>query len=359
LYETLFGADNPATVWVLERIALNYEHCPELGKDPEPYFARAGQALKPEGENKGEYLANLCRWAECVAERKRFEEADELYGKVLSFADSSPEWTSEWHWILSNCVEYFQSRGKGELVAHLATKDVSYDAYGDLVRQRLEHAEKTLPETDPELAEALFNAGNHALFHQKYAEAETLLKRALDSNIKAHGEESETVVANLNRLCIVARELNKFEEAEVNIQRALGIAKKSFSNSQVYPRTIETLALLRQQEGKMADATALYAEAVATFEKQSGYPSYDTIECLYRQSGHLLRAGKFADAETTIRRVTEAMDKIEGVSDFEKSDYMATLASALDGVGSGQESEEARKRAEELLARARKNAEGC
>jgi len=42
---------------------------------------------------------------------------------------------------------------------------------------------------------------------------------------------------------------------------------------------------------------------------------------------------------------------------FEKSDYIATLASALDGLGRKRESEEAWKRAEELLERARKQAE--
>jgi hypothetical protein len=51
------------------------------------------------------------------------------------------------------------------------------------------------------------------------------------------------------------------------------------------------------------------------------------------------------------------MDKIDGVSDFEKSDYIATLASALDGLGRTHESEEAGERAEELLERARKQAE--
>ena len=160
LYERLHGETHPDTVWVLERIALNYEHCPDIGKDPEPYFRKAAQALKP-NEHKCEYVANLCRWADCVAERKRFEDADGLYGRLLTLIDDSPEWRSDWHWILSNCVEYFQSRGKGDLVAHL-TKESEYDAYGDLVRQRLEHAERTLPDNDPELAEALFNAGNNA-----------------------------------------------------------------------------------------------------------------------------------------------------------------------------------------------------
>jgi len=46
----------------------------------------------------------------------------------------------------------------------------------------------------------------------------------------------------------------------------------------------------------------------------------------------------------------------DGGSDFEKSDYMATLASALDGLGRKRESEEAQRCAEEFLERARKEA---
>lgn len=80
------------------------------------------------------------------------------------------------------------------------------------------------------------------------------------------------------------------------------------------------------------------------------------IRGFYRLSGQLIRAGNFADAEKTIRGVTEAMDKVDGVSDFEKSDYIATLAAALDGLGRKHQSEEA-GRAEELLERARKQAE--
>lgn len=356
IYEKLHGETHPETVWVLERIALNYKHCPDIRKDPEPYFRRAAQALKPD-EHKGEYAANVCRWAECLAERKRFDEADEVYAKLLPLIDESQEWRSDWNWILSNCVEYFKSRGKGELVAHLTTKEQEYDAYGELVRQRLEHAERTLPDNDPELAEALFNAGNHAIFHQKYAEAEALLRRALDSNIKAHGELSENVVATLNRLSLVARELGNVEEAEGTIQRALEIAKAHLPDSEVYPRTLESISFLREAQGRVQEAIALYADAVAIFERQNGHASYETIECLYRQSGQLLRAGRFADAENAIRRVTQIMDGVDSVSDFEKADYVATLASALDGLGRIQEAEETRKRAEELLERARNAAE--
>jgi tetratricopeptide (TPR) repeat protein len=45
IYEKLHGETHPDTVWVLERIALDYKHCTDIGKDPEPYFRRAALAL--------------------------------------------------------------------------------------------------------------------------------------------------------------------------------------------------------------------------------------------------------------------------------------------------------------------------
>jgi predicted kinase len=107
----------------------------------------------------------------------------------------------------------------------------------------------------------------------------------------------------------------------------------------------------------MQEAIALYADAVAIFERQNGHASYEAAECLYRQSGQLLRAGQFADAENAIRRVMQIMDDVDCVSDFKKADYVATHAPALEGLERNQEAEEARKRAEELLQRARNAAE--
>jgi hypothetical protein len=60
-----------------------------------------------------------------------------MYTEILGLIDAPLERESECHWIVSNCVEHFQSRDKSDLVAHLAAKEAGYDAYGDLVRQRL------------------------------------------------------------------------------------------------------------------------------------------------------------------------------------------------------------------------------
>lgn len=64
--------------------------------------------------------------------------------------------------------------------------------------------------------------------------------------------------------------------------------------------------------------------------------------------------GKVAPAETAIRRAISVMDKIEQLSGYEKSDYLATLASILDATGHTSEAEEMRNRAQQLFEQSKK-----
>ena len=51
------------------------------------------------------------------------------------------------------------------------------------------------------------------------------------------------------------------------------------------------------------------------------------------------------------------MDKIDKLSDYEKSDYLATLASVLEGMGRDSEAVEMRNRANRLYEDAKKQSE--
>jgi tetratricopeptide (TPR) repeat protein len=349
------GARHHQTIQVLGGLALLYTNCTDLGKDPEPYFRRAIEVSKPEKELEGTYLMNLCRLAGYVAERKRYEEADELYSQLMTAVDASGRRdNSDLHWIVSSCVKYFESRGKSELVAHLVSEKPDSGVYADMVKKRLEHAEQTLSEDDPELVEALLAAGNNATFEGKYAEAEPLLIRAVAVSGKIHGEKSSQTLFALTRVCIVSRLLKKFNQAEPAIQRALEIAGECFRDDRLYPWTLENLALLREAESRIEEATEAYERALVEYERLCGFPSYGTTEALYHQSGYFLRVGNFGAAEKAIRRAISVMDKIAELSDYEKSDYLGTLASILEATGRGSEAAEMQKRAEELFQQAKK-----
>jgi tetratricopeptide (TPR) repeat protein len=355
LYEPVKGLSHPDTVKVLERIALNYSNCPAIGKDPEPYFRRAVEGIKPEGETRLTYIENLCRLAGHVAGCRRFEDADKLFSQLLNLIEASEKSDEPAdHWVVSDCVRYFQSRGKGESVIHLASIEEKYDAYGEMVRRKLEHAEQTLPSDDPNLGEALFNSGNQALFEGRYEEAETLLKRALDTKIAVHGEKGESVVQALNRLCVVSRLLKKFDVAEGAIQEALAIASELYAAQYVFPSTLETFAALREAQARIGEATDFYDQAVLGYERICGFPSYEAAEALYRQSGYFLRISELSRAEEKARRAISAMDQIDELSDYERSDYMNTLASILDATGQNSESAALKIRAEELSSRRRR-----
>jgi tetratricopeptide (TPR) repeat protein len=356
--EAVQGSSHSQTVQVLGAIALLYKNCADLGKSPEPYFRRAIEASKSNADLYGCYLANLGRLASFLDESERFDDADDSYLELLSVIRGTPDQVdSDKRWIISDCVEYFTKRGRADLIDDLAAPAANRNVYAEMVQERLGHAEKTLSEDDPEFAEALLAAANNATFEGKYEEAESLLERALAASEKIHGEKSSQVLFALSRVCIVKRLLGKFAEAESAIQRAVSGTREYFSDQVLHPWTLENVALLREAEGKVDDAERSYEEAIAEYERVCGFPSYETAEALYHQSGCLLRMGKVAPAEAAIRRAISGMDQIEELSGYEKSDYLATLASILEASGRNSEAAEMRNRADQLFEQAKKQAE--
>jgi tetratricopeptide (TPR) repeat protein len=352
------GVRHRQTIQVLGGLALLYKNCADLGKDPEPYFRRAIEVSKPEKELERTYLMNLCRLADYVAERKRYEEADELYLQLLTVVDASGRRDdSDLHWIVTSCAKYFESRGKGESVAHLVSNRPDSGVYRDMVKERLEHAEQTLSEDDPEFVEALLAAGNNATFEGRYAEAEPLLLRALVASENIHGEKSSKTLFALTRVCIVSRLLKKFDQAESTIQKALAIAGECFPDDRLFPWTLENFALLREAESKIGEATEAYERTVAEYERICGFPSYQTVEALYHQSGFFLRVEDFGAAEKAIGRAISVIDTIEGLSDSEKSDYFGTLASIMKATGRSSEAAEMQNHADKLFQAANKHDE--
>lgn len=82
-----------------------------------------------------------------------------------------------------------------------------------------------------------------------------------------------------------------------------------FHDHGVYPWTMENLALLREAESRNGDATETYGRAVAELERIFGFPSYETAEALYHQSGYFLRVGDLGAAEKAIGRAISVMDE--------------------------------------------------
>ena len=70
-----------------------------------------------------------------------------------------------------------------------------------------------------------------------------------------------------------------------------------------------------------------------------------------------MRVGDLGAAEKAIGRAISVMDKIEKLSDYEKSDYLATLASVLEATGRSSEAAEMQNRSRELFQQAKERDE--
>ena len=155
-------------------------------------------------------------------------------------------------------------------------------------------------------------------------------------------------------VCIVSRLLKKFDQADSAIQKALAIVGECFPDDRLFPWTFEKLALLREAESRIGEATDAYERAVAEYERICGFPSHQTAEALYHQSGYFLRIENFGAAEKAIGRAISVIDKIEELSGYEKSDYFGTLASIMRATGRNSEAAEMQNRANELFQAAKK-----
>jgi tetratricopeptide (TPR) repeat protein len=349
LNESIYGVGNVATVDVLTTIAMTYENCADLGNDPEPFLRRAVENTKPVGDSFQAHTESLWRLAAMVARHGESEEADEIFTRLLALLKAAPSNKPPSQWVVRGCVEYFRSRGKEESVKEFISAVDNYDAYGELTQGRLSHAEQTLSEDDPEFADALFNSANNLLFNGKYDEAAAQLRRALVFYEKIQGENSLPVVTTLNRLCVVNRLLDNAEQAEAAISRALGIAKVNFPDKDIYARTLENLAVLKDAQSRKDEGMGSYAQATTEMERNCGFPSYETVEMLYRHGSYLCHIGEFSLAEVVIRRALSAIDDVEGLSSYEKSDYFLTLANVLNGLHRGTEADVAKRQAEDLF----------
>jgi hypothetical protein len=93
-------------------------------------------------------------------------------------------------------------------------------------------------------------------------------------------------------------------------------------NDWAYVSSVENLALLREAESRIEKASGAYEWGLVECEKLCGFPSYGTAETLYHQSGYFSQSWKFRS-----RREGHTTSNIEELSDYEKSDYLGTLAS--------------------------------
>ena len=140
----------------------------------------------------------------------------------------------------------------------------------------------------------------------RLGEAEPLMRRALEIDVVAFGEQHPTVAVRLNNLAQLLQDTNRFEEAEPLMRRALGINEAAFGEQHpIVAICLNNLAALLLDTNRFEEAEPLMRRAleidVAAFGEQ-----HPTVAISLNNLAMLLQdTNRFEEAEPLMRRALE------------------------------------------------------
>lgn len=197
-----------------------------------------------------------------------------------------------------------------------------------------------------EAALLLNKAGNYLLRRADYAQAERLLRRALELYEFNLGTEHPDTARSLDNLAELYRLQGRYAEAEPLQRHALAIRERvQGSERPDTAHSLNNLALLLSNEGKDADAEPLYRRALAIREKVLGAEHPDTAQSLNNLALLLSHQGNYADAELLHRRALAVREKALGPEHPDTAWSLNNLARLLSSERKYAEAEPLNRRA--------------
>ena len=183
----------------------------------------------------------------------------------------------------------------------------------------------------------------------RFAEAEPLMRRALEIDSAAFGEQHPTVARDLNNLAMLLKNTNRIEEAEPLMRRALEIDSASFGEQHpTVARDLNNLAMLLHDTNCIEEAELLMRRALevglATFGEQ--HPTVAT--CLNNLAMLLQRTNRLEEAEPLMRRALEIDSAVFGEQHPTVAIRLNGLAALLHDTNRIEEAEPLMRRALEI-----------
>ncbi len=223
---------------------------------------------------------------------------------------------------------------RGADLGNLASLYLAQGKYADaetLGRRALAMREKALGANDEQ---SLNNLGDISRFQGKYAEAETLYRRALAMREKILGADHPDLAQSLNNIAVMYQVQGRYAEAEALYQRALAVREKALgANNPEVAQSLNNLASLYRIQNRLAETETLYQRALAIREKTLGLDHSAVAETL-NHLGILYHAeGKYADAERSYRRALAIREKALGPDHPNVAQTQTNLGITCQGTG--------------------------
>jgi CHAT domain-containing protein len=199
--------------------------------------------------------------------------------------------------------------------------------------------ERVLGGDDPTLAEALNDEGILLTQLARYADAETVLARALSIREKQPGADA-AVAQTLNNLAQAKKRLGRIAEAETLLRRTAALEENALGDSDpALGNTLADIADILAANGRAAEAEPLANRALAITEKALGPNNPEVARRLIKLANVTAAAGGFKDAEAFFRRALAIREKAFGAESQQTAGVLSNLANVILADGRAAEAE--------------------
>lgn len=209
-----------------------------------------------------------------------------------------------------------------------------------LMRQALEIDENVYGPDSPSVAPHLNNLATLLQATNRSKEAELLLNRVVPIVAKTYGENHPKVAAVLNNLAAIFNELNQLPEAEPLMRRALEINERFYGPE--HPTVairLNNLAGLLQDTNRLIEAETLMRRAL-TIDEQSLGPEHPNVAIRLNNLAMLLKdTDRMAEAETLMWRALAISEKTYGPMHPEVANRLNNLTALLQATDRLSEAE--------------------
>ncbi|MGI8918879.1 MAG: TonB family protein [Pyrinomonadaceae bacterium] len=182
---------------------------------------------------------------------------------------------------------------------------------------------QTSNQESAELAKAneLSNAAVKLFNAEKFKDALTPAKQALEIRERTLPPDDKRVIASLGNLVAIYLALKNNKEAEGFYKRLLAADEKRFSSETLQvAKTLDVLAWLHYARGDVKQSTAEYKRVLAIKEKILGPQSGEVARTLFRLAEIYQTQGALEEAEPFYRRLITFDDKVQLEADITVDD---------------------------------------
>ena len=179
-----------------------------------------------------------------------------------------------------------------------------------------------------------------------YAEAEPLMRRALDIDEHSFGTDHPKVARDLNNLAALLQATNRLVQAEPLFRRALEIAEHNLGAA--HPDVavaLNNLAVLLQATNRPAETEPLLRRALDIDERSFGTDHPDVARALHNLAGLLQATDRLAEAEPLLRRALDINEHGLGTDHPNVAAGLSSLAQLLQASNRLAEAEPLMRRA--------------